>query len=94
MVPIPLNLNFLLESRHMGGGRDCSRQANRKLLRARSPDVGNEVSAGIASALISPNAVWLPSEAACRVAMFVDLDGFDRWPRLMHLNGDVPGHKR
>jgi|SRR5271165_1196766 len=37
MVPILLNLNFLLESRHMGSDRDCSRQANRKLLRDRIP---------------------------------------------------------
>jgi hypothetical protein len=34
MVPILLNLDFLLESRHMGSDRHCSRQANRKLLRA------------------------------------------------------------
>jgi hypothetical protein len=26
MVPILLNLDFLLESRHMGSDRDCSRQ--------------------------------------------------------------------
>ncbi len=43
MVPILLNLDFLLESRHMGSDRHCSRQANRKLLRARSSVGGNAV---------------------------------------------------